>query len=510
MGNNSTVAGFLLPVQSELLSTIVAPTGHYRHKPQSFPEVGSAGGPLASWRSGYKAVKATRELLLEGYSKFGRHGTIFKLPSLGRPVLIVSSPEHIEDMRKAPDEVLSFRGAVEDTLQTQYMFDTKILEESRFHITIIRSILSRQLSFVFPEIFEEISQAFQEYIPAREGAEWTTVPAFGIMTKIVARTTSRLFVGEPLCREPSYLDLIIRYTSVLASSSRVISLFPPFVKPLVARFLTPLPTTYKKAVYHLEPIVEQHKALLKEHGRDWADKPNDLITWILETASGPDLETPAIIKRILRFNFAAIHTTSMTFTFALFHLAAEEAKYLQPLRSEIEAIVEREGWSKASIDKMKHLDSFIRESHRMHGLGATSMTRKAMVDFTFSDGTKVPKGTHISVASMPRHLDDNMYQNATQFEGFRFVLEGEADDNISQNRFVSISPDYLPFGLGRPACPGRFWAANEMKTMFAYLIYHYDLKMEREGELPEPEWFGAASIPSRSASIMLRRRTTAA
>lgn len=49
---------------------------------------------------------------------------------------------------------------------------------------------------------------------------------------------------------------------------------------------------------------------------------------------------------------------------------------------------------------------------------------------------------------MPRHLDDTAYENANDFEGFRFVIDGEADD---ENRFVSISADYLPFGLGRPA-----------------------------------------------------------
>lgn len=49
------------------------------------------------------------------------------------------------------------------------MFGSKLLKESRFHITVIRSLLSRQLPVVFPEISEEISQAFQQYIPVTDG-----------------------------------------------------------------------------------------------------------------------------------------------------------------------------------------------------------------------------------------------------------------------------------------------------------------------------------------------------
>ena len=35
------------------------------------------------------------------------------------------------------------------------------------------------------------------------------------------------------------------------------------------------------------------------------------------------------------------------------------------MRKEIEAVVFREGWSKSGLDKMKRLDSFIKESLRL-------------------------------------------------------------------------------------------------------------------------------------------------
>ena len=40
-------------------------------------------------------------------------------------------------------------------------------------------------------------------------------------------------------------------------------------------------------------------------------------------------------------------------------------EYIEPLRQEIEAVVAEEGWSKAGMDKMYKIDSFIRETQRI-------------------------------------------------------------------------------------------------------------------------------------------------
>jgi hypothetical protein len=57
-----------------------------------------------------------------------------------------------------------------------------------------------------------------------------------------------------------------------------------------------------------------------------------------------------------------------TFVHLLFDLAAYPS-YIQPLREEVEALVKEEGWTKASVGKMHKIDSFLRESQRVHGIG---------------------------------------------------------------------------------------------------------------------------------------------
>ena len=42
---------------------------------------------------------------------------------------------------------------------------------------------------------------------------------------------------------------------------------------------------------------------------------------------------------------------------------------MQPLREEVEEVVKSEGWTKAGLDQMHKIDSFIKESQRLNPLG---------------------------------------------------------------------------------------------------------------------------------------------
>jgi hypothetical protein len=44
-------------------------------------------------------------------------------------------------------------------------------------------------------------------------------------------------------------------------------------------------------------------------------------------------------------------------------------EYIEPLRHDVETAVAEEGWTKAGIDKMHKIDSFIRESLRINAPG---------------------------------------------------------------------------------------------------------------------------------------------
>lgn len=158
-----------------------------------------------------------------------------------------------------------------------------------------------------------------------------------------------------------------------------------------------------------------------------------------------------------------------TFTQTLFRLAAYP-EYATPLREEIERIVAEEGLTKASLLKMRKVDSFIKECQRMEGfatggclISCSLMTRlssgrvlvflarKALKDFTFSDGTFVPKGCYVSSASVATHHAEHIYSDPTEFKPFRFSDMPDETGEGTKHQLANTSADYLIFGLGRHA-----------------------------------------------------------
>ena len=201
-------------------------------------------------------------------------------------------------------------------------------------------------------------------------------------------------------------------------------------------------------------------------------------------------------------------------------------QYVDPLREEITEAVRDHGWTREGLDAMHKLDSFIKETQRMDPTSerrcllhlpfplfkqhlSVLMSRIAMKDFTFSDGTYIPKGTSIAAAIRPVHQDQGIYMDPGPdvFDGLRFYkLRG--NENTRKYDITSTSPSFLAFGHGPHACPGRFFVAYEMKLLLAHIVLGYDLKMETamKGVKPPNVTLNISSFPDPNCELMFRRR----
>ncbi|KAI5118158.1 hypothetical protein M0805_005780 [Coniferiporia weirii] len=475
-----------------------------RKRDIAVPAVGPSGR-LSSYYGAIKFLIGARAMLEEGYRK--NKSRTFKVPELARWMVIVSSPELIEEVRKAPDDKLSFLEALDDTLAVKHTLG-ELVAKNQYHIPIVRSQLTRNIGTLFDEIKDEVVCAFEDSIPAK-GDEWVSRVGLEAVMEIVCRTSNRIFVGLPLCRNKDYVDLNIRFTVDVVKGSQIITLFPDVLKGIVGELLTSVPSSTRRAVKHLRPVIEHRLKQYEENGKDWPDKPNDMLSWLMDEAEGEQRTAEALTQRILTLNFAAVHTSSNSFTHALLHLAARP-EYIEPLREEVERVIKAEGWTKAAMNKMRKLDSFMKESQRYNGIGMLSMQRKVLTDYTLSDGTFLPAGTLVSCNALAPHYDDANYSNARDFDGFRFAnMRDEREGEGTKHQMVSTSSEYLPFGHGRHACPGRFFAANELKSMMAHLVVTYDVRLEdAEAGRPKDFEFGSAVVPNPKAKVLFRRRWT--
>ena len=95
-------------------------------------------------------------------------------------------------------------------------------------------------------------------------------------------------------------------------------------------------------------------------------KFTNLLQLMDDNAQATDTDPEKLTRRTLVLTLASSHTTSMAACQALFALC-EHPEYITILREEVKAAVEEDaGWKKSTLSKLRKLDSFLRESQRMH------------------------------------------------------------------------------------------------------------------------------------------------
>jgi cytochrome P450 len=115
-----------------------------------------------------------------------------------------------------------------------------------------------------------------------------------------------------------------------------------------------------------------------------------------------------------------------------------------------------------------------------------------MKPITLSNGQVLPAGVNIEVPAYTVGQDEETFPDAERFDGLRFYRMREQSETFNKpggggagstaveaaahNQFVSVSQNSLTFGYGRHACPGRFFAANEIKMIMARLVLMYDIR----------------------------------
>jgi len=408
----------------------------------------------------------------------------------------------VEDVRKAPDDVLSNVEPLREFLQVGYTlnFPTR----KRYHIEVIRTNLSRNTSGVFDQIHDELVDAVRDHIPT-SGDEWVTVPVMPTVQRIVSRISCRILVGPSLCRNREYQEIALGSAINIMKTAMAVQLCPGPLKTIVSRIVTNLPSQIRRTRELIRPLVEERFAKMEQMGGKWDDGPSDVLMGLMNEAQGPERTLEALTQRMLLVNVASIHTTSFTFMHILYRLMANP-EYIDPLRQEVEVVVAEEGWTKNGIDKMNKIDSFIRESQRIDSLFTWGVSRLALRPFTFSNGVTIPAGTLVSLPIRPIHVDEDIYLNAEEFDGYRFSKLREKNSNMAaKHQMVTASAELLSFGFGRHACPGRYFVAYELKALLAHVLITYDVKVEEGKELPRGRFSGQSHLPER-ANLLFRKR----
>ncbi|RMJ08867.1 hypothetical protein CDV36_011516 [Fusarium kuroshium] len=483
------------------LTTVFGPIINRTILLSGLPVVGD--GDAEKRRMAYLA--GARKLYSDGYQKF-KDGVFMITTSRSSPIVVIS-PKFLPELHKLPDSVVSMDAAVDETMETKY---TKIETSVPIIPHTIKGDLTPSLNRLNPTIAQEVREVLQLSIPSCD--DWTEVNIHHSLLRIVGMVSGRVFIGPELCRSEKYLDAAINYTMEVMGAQRAVQQIRPWLRPFLASRLPAvkrLDQRIAEAEDFLNPIVKQRAETIDDPS---VEKPDDMLQWLMDRKDKfPDKNSQNLAKVQLGLSFAAIHTTTLTATNAFYDLAAMP-EVQKELRVEIrEALSQTSGvFTSQALQNMKKMDSFLKEVLRLHPATMASFQRKVLKPFTLSNGQKIPEGVTIEIPAVAISADSSVFPRADKFDPLRFYrLRQQAKDDGSAEKaalhqFVSVNQSSLTFGFGRHACPGRFFAANEIKMILANAILQYDIKLIDATERYPNIEFAHMSIPDPSRKLLFK------
>ena len=360
-------------------------------------------------------------------------------------------------------------------------------------------------------------------------------------TQIISRASNRMLGGKPLSRNAEWTATSINFTTDTWLASQSLKKIHPALRPFAQFFLPEMAKVRAHGAVSrrvINPMIEQRLRT--------GERPLDLLQMLWDGAEGPDKTPDFMAYTALAISFAAIRTSSSVPTHLLYDLCARP-QYIEPLRQEIESVLAEEGaLPKAALNKLVLLDSFMKESQRFnplsfrtcvrilkfsslpklcshtlifrelltHGYAIVTFGRLLHHPLTLSSNITIPAGTIIGVPAYAIAHDQAFFPSPSDFRPFRFVPDHPSSSSSSSGgtaQFVTTNASNLMWGYGKHACSGRFFAAAEIKLIFAHFLRNYDFKfkkLEEESTRPRPAnlAFELQSMADPSVEILLRRR----
>ncbi|TVY78489.1 Cytochrome P450 monooxygenase ccsG, partial [Lachnellula suecica] len=254
---------------------------------------------------------------------------------------------------------------------------------------------------------------------------------------------------------------------------------------------------------------------LKASGRKNPKGPRkyeDGVQWLLDahTAHGKALTTDQLAQDLFVIMTASIHSTSGAGLAIIFDMLGHPdtlsniIQEIQQIQSQLEGGV----WTRRSLGDLRLLDSFMRESARVHALTHyTAAQRIPTAPWKFNDGLEIPAGTTMAFPSYHHNFDPAIHPNPETFDARRHLRKREGIDT-HKFHFASASEDMLGWGVGRHACPGRFFAQETLNLLLIQLLTRYEFKYpDGTEEIPRFLPMNLFLVPNPALPILVKERT---
>ncbi|PWY82042.1 putative cytochrome P450 [Aspergillus heteromorphus CBS 117.55] len=403
--------------------------------------------------------------------------------------------------------VLSQRAVYADMFRFQHTMniahhdEVKIMRSrSRLYALILSVRGPAQLAKLYPYLQDRLERFLDEELyPAQVLADGSVCVSLAETCRVMAsRLMAMMFFGEELTADPAFSKAVYNHPQQTVRCMALFQLVPRVMTPLVNALITHRGAAMKLILNRITPVIDSETT-------NWTEptglKELTLLDiFIKETQSTRDYWTAETLTRALMgLLLAASHQPWVNLYIFIYRLCASP-EWQDILREEIAAA------QPLDYDRLDHLpllDSFMRETARLVSLDKLNIRRKALQDYTFAGGSPhVPIGATVCVSSYNVSHNASTYPDPETFDGRRFV-DGNHQD--STHRYSDISEQYLIWGYGSLACPGRFHATLVLKLAMVNFLTRYQMRLA-DSKMRSHWMYEAFSMPYESTKVILTPR----
>nr|A0A1U9YI05.1 RecName: Full=Cytochrome P450 monooxygenase verB; AltName: Full=Verticillin biosynthesis cluster protein B [Clonostachys rogersoniana]AQZ42168.1 putative cytochrome P450 [Gliocladium sp.] len=456
-----------------------------------------------------------QKVIQHGYDTFSKKAKPFAFWGQHEDFILVLPPGSCEEVKHLGPEKLNFLQAVEDSYH--FKLHTNIL--GRSHVDAVRQSVNKNMNqlheIVVKKAEETIPKLFDDIAASNE-----PFAAFLTIWHLVHIVSASYLVGTEFCANEEYLQAIEYYCINV----------PNFI---YGYFWVPVPL--RRLYWYLSPQgykVRACKAKLKtfivpkirETISAWQNGQKSSSYTLLgamldlkaqkgQIKRDPTAMTKAELERqidifsdeMIFTGFDSAGPVACMVTQLLFE-ALRDKDLTKALRQELKSALEANNgqWNVQAMNLTPKLDSFTRESLRVNGPTLLSVTRTVMEPMQLKSGLSLQSGSIISSPSWLIHNDEDNYENAHQFDPYRFY---NPSTNAVTTKVTTASTNFLGYGYGTQMCPGRHLGIKMSQILFSKLLMRYDGEFaDAKAGKPANIVTSGQVLPPYYAKVILKRR----
>ncbi|RYP45471.1 hypothetical protein DL768_008191 [Monosporascus sp. mg162] len=462
------------------------------------PAVGPSGSRFRTWLvSAFGSLWRTKDWVFDGYRQYSKRGSFFAVRTIDRGNLLVVPPRQIKSIYSLPETILDVLVTANESIQTKWTVWDNEVDGKPFHMDVIRNQITHNLVLLTPPIATELSIAFEREW-GTSTTEWKMIDPWSSALKIVAGAANAALCGTDLCRNGEFLERLGTHAMCMFAGSLLISSTPRAFR-WISGYIIGWTSYYlfRRVLKICLPVVLERlvntAALISDAGYHWTP-PRDGLQWLIDeayaTCDPNQLDPERLAHRLVFLNDVSMHSTGYTAQHVILDLASQDPSlgYIEALREEAGKVLKEAGgtWTRQAVTKLKLVIS-------SHGITVQQG----------NSALNIPKGTLLGIPVQAIHYDESLYPDSKTFNPFRFsqpsivrdIIDASADNSkpvsgsggettqnshVKSKSSVTIDDGFLSFGFGKHACPGRFFALNELKMFVATLVLNYDIEHLQE------------------------------